>query len=124
MAESSPARVRSVLTALPRGARLINIGRGPVVSEGALIEALGSGHLAGAALDVFDQEPLPVGHPLWTMPGVIVSPHIGGDVPGWLDWYTRSFLDNLERYQSGRPLANVVDKQLGYVVDPLEETAA
>ena len=106
---------RSVLAALPRGAWLVNIGRGAVVDEAALIESLGSGRLSGAALDVFATEPLPPDHPLWALPNVIVSPHIGGDVPGWLESFSRSFLDELERFITGRPLKNVVDKRLGYV---------
>jgi phosphoglycerate dehydrogenase-like enzyme len=64
---------------------------------------------------VFEREPLPADHPLWSMPGVIVSPHIGGDVPGWEAWFTDAFLENLRRYRAGRPLLNVVDKRLGYV---------
>jgi phosphoglycerate dehydrogenase-like enzyme len=106
---------RSVLAALPLGAWLVNIGRGAVVDETALIEALGSGHLGGAALDVFETEPLPEDNPLWTMSNVIASPHIGGDVPGWLEWFSRSFLDELERFIAGKPFKNVVDKRLGYV---------
>jgi phosphoglycerate dehydrogenase-like enzyme len=90
------------------------------VAEGALIDAIRSGQLAGAALDVFEQEPLPSSHPFWDMQQVIVSPHIGGDTTGWMRWFTGAFLDNLERYRAGRPLRNVVDKRLGYVVDPID----
>ncbi|CAN5528479.1 D-2-hydroxyacid dehydrogenase [soil metagenome] len=103
------------LTLLPRGARLVNLGRGPIVDEAALLDALRSGHLAGAALDVFSSEPLPPGHPMWTAPGVIVSPHIGGDVHDTLAAFTRAFLANLARYRAGELLLNVVDKRLGYV---------
>jgi phosphoglycerate dehydrogenase-like enzyme len=103
------------LARLPRGARLLNLGRGPIVDEAALLDALRSGHLAGAALDVFAAEPLPPGHPLWSAPGVIVSPHIGGDVSDTLAAFTRAFLANLGRYRAGEPLLNVVDKRLGYV---------
>ena len=106
---------RSVLAALPQGAWLVNIGRGAVVDETALVEALRSGHLGGAALDVFAQEPLPADNPLWALSNVIVSPHIGGDAPGWLEWFSRSFLDELERFIAGRPFKNVVDKRLGYI---------
>lgn len=103
------------LALLPRGARLLNLGRGPIVDEDALLAALRSGQVAGAALDVFDREPLPAAHPLWSTPGVIVSPHIGGDVTDTLAAFTRAFLANLARYRAGQPLANVVDKRLGYV---------
>jgi phosphoglycerate dehydrogenase-like enzyme len=103
------------LASLPRGARLVNIGRGPLLVETALIEALRSGSLAGAALDVFQSEPLDPASPLWDMPNVIVSPHIGGDVVGTPDAFGQAFLANLRRYIAGEPLLNVVDKQAGYV---------
>jgi phosphoglycerate dehydrogenase-like enzyme len=106
------------LAALPHGARFVNIGRGPTVVEDALVEALRSGALAGAALDVFEQEPLPADSPLWDMPNVIVSPHIGGDEIGTPRAFTDAFLANLRRYLAGEPLANVVDKQLGWVPAP------
>ncbi len=93
----------------------MNIGRGPVLVESALVEALRSGALDGAALDVFEDEPLPAASPLWSMPNVIVSPHIGGDVADTPAAFARSFLANLERYIAGEPLADVVDKRLGYV---------
>lgn len=96
-------------------ARLVNVGRGGLVAEGDLVEALRAGRIAGAALDVFEDEPLPESSPLWDMPGVIVSPHMSGDVVGWRDELVRLFADNLGRYVSGRPLRNVVDKRLGYV---------
>jgi phosphoglycerate dehydrogenase-like enzyme len=103
------------LASLPAGARVVNIGRGPVLMEGALIESLRTGKLAGAALDVFEQEPLPADSPLWAMPNVIVSPHIGGDISDTPAVFTDAFLANLERYMRGQPLQNVVDKRLGYV---------
>jgi phosphoglycerate dehydrogenase-like enzyme len=103
------------LGSLPLGARVVNIGRGPVVVEPALIDALESGALAGAALDVFEREPLRLDSPLWDMPNVIVSPHIGGDVADTPAAFSRSFLANLERYMAGRPLSDIVDKRLGYV---------
>ena len=103
------------LAALPRGARFVNIGRGPTVVEPALIEALRSGHLAGAALDVFEQEPLPAESPLWDMPNVIVSPHIGGDEASTPRAFADAFLANLRRYLADEPLRNVVDKGLGFV---------
>jgi phosphoglycerate dehydrogenase-like enzyme len=112
------------LALLAPSARLVNIGRGSVVDEGALLAALREGRLAGAALDVFEREPLPADHPFWSMPGVIVSPHIGGDVPGWEAWFTEAFLENLRRYRDGRPLLNVVDKRLGYVPADVAELSA
>jgi phosphoglycerate dehydrogenase-like enzyme len=105
------------LALLPEGARFVNIGRGPTVVEGDLIEALRSGRLAGAALDVYEREPLAADSPLWDMPGVIVSPHIGGDVIDTPAAFTEVFLANLRRYLAGEPLHNVVDKRLGFVRD-------
>ncbi|TDC44657.1 D-2-hydroxyacid dehydrogenase [Actinomadura sp. KC345] len=96
-------------------ARLINVGRGALVAEADLVEALRAGRIAGAALDVFEDEPLPESSPLWDMPDVVVSPHMSGDVVGWRDELVRMFAANLDRYLSGRPLRNVVDKTLGYV---------
>ncbi|WP_372508996.1 D-2-hydroxyacid dehydrogenase [Actinomadura madurae] len=96
-------------------ARLINVGRGALVAEPDLVKALRARRIAGAALDVFEDEPLPPSSPLWDMPNVIVSPHMSGDVIGWRDELVRLFAANLGRYVSGRPLRNVVDKRLGYV---------
>ncbi|MGQ0483374.1 MAG: D-2-hydroxyacid dehydrogenase [Pseudonocardia sp.] len=104
-----------LLARLPATARLINVGRGALVVQDDLVDALRSGRLAGAALDVFATEPLPAEHPLWTLPGVIVSPHMSGDVVGWRDALVELFADNLGRYRTGRPLRNVVDKKQGYV---------
>jgi phosphoglycerate dehydrogenase-like enzyme len=105
----------SLLARLPPHARLINVGRGALVVEDDLVEALRGGRLAGAALDVFASEPLPAEHPLWTLPGVIVSPHMSGDVIGWRDALVELFAENLDRYRDGQPLRNVVDKTHGYV---------
>lgn len=95
--------------------RLINVGRGQLVDERALIAALQSGSIAGAALDVFEAEPLPPNSPLWTMPNVIVSPHMSADFHGWLEALADQFFENLDRWLHGQPLLNVVDKRLGYV---------
>ena len=103
------------IAAMKPGARLINVGRGALVDEEALIDALAHGHLTGAALDVFATEPLPAESPLWSMPGVIVSPHTAGEVHGWRQSLADLFAANLRRYQSGRPLLNVIDKTRGYV---------
>jgi phosphoglycerate dehydrogenase-like enzyme len=104
-----------VLGALgPRGF-VVNIGRGPTVVESDLIDALRAGTIAGAALDVFEEEPLPAGSPLWSMPNVLVSPHMSGDYVGFeIDMMT-VFTDNLQRWRRDEPLHNVVDTAVGYV---------
>jgi phosphoglycerate dehydrogenase-like enzyme len=107
----------SVLAAMKPGARLINVGRGGLVDEEALIDHLAAGRLAGAALDVFGQEPLPARSPLWDMPGVMISPHTAGETTSEREALVEVFLDNLTRHIEGRPLRNVVDKRRGYVVD-------
>lgn len=96
-------------------ARFINIGRGPLVDEGALVEALSKRWIAGAALDVFEDEPLPPDSPLWQVPGLIVSPHMSGDTIGWRDELGTQFVELYGRWEAGRSLPNVVDKQRGYV---------
>jgi len=106
---------KSELDAMRPTARLINVGRGGLVDEAALREALQEGTIAGAALDVFAEEPLPPDDPLWAMENVIVSPHMSADFHGWLDALADQFMDNLERWLIGEPLAHEVDKQLGYV---------
>jgi phosphoglycerate dehydrogenase-like enzyme len=101
------------LDLLPRGAYLVNIARGSIVDEEAMIAALQSGRLAGAGLDVFATEPLPAESPLWDLPGVIVSPHFS--IPrDWARPVVDTFVDNAERFLSGRRLRNVVNKKLGY----------
>jgi phosphoglycerate dehydrogenase-like enzyme len=96
-------------------ARLVNVGRGGLVVTDDLADALSAGRIAGAALDVFDTEPLPADSPLWTVPGLLVSPHMSGDTVGWLDDLAALYVDNLVRWLDGRPLRNVVDLRLGYV---------
>ncbi len=98
------------LELMQRSSRLINVGRGPIVDEEALLEALRAGEIAGAALDVFAEEPLPADHPLWDEPGVVVSPHQSGDFVGWREAFTDVFVENFRRWRSGQPLENVVDK--------------
>jgi phosphoglycerate dehydrogenase-like enzyme len=93
------------------GATFINIGRGGLVNEQALLDALKSGQVGTAALDVFVVEPLPKGHPFWSMEQVFVSPHMSADVHGWRDQLAEQFIANLARWAEGRPLNNVVDKQ-------------
>lgn len=105
----------AVLAAMKPSSYLVNLGRGPCVVEEDLVRALESGQIAGAALDVFDTEPLPAGHRLWTARSVTVSPHLSGDARGWKATLARQFIDNAERFVDGRPLVNVVDKRLGFV---------
>jgi len=100
--------------AMKPDAYLVNIGRGKVVDEAALITALHSGSLAGAGLDVFETEPLPGDSPLWDMSNVIITSHYAGISPVYDQRAMAIVLDNLRRYKSGQPLAHVVDKQLGY----------
>lgn len=102
------------LALLPPGAVLVNISRGPVVDEEALVSALRSGHLGGACLDVFATEPLPAGSPLWDMPNVIISPHSAATVAAENDLLTDLFIDNLRRWLAGRPLRNSYDRAAGY----------
>lgn len=96
------------------GAIVINVGRGPVIDEAALVEALRHGHLGGAALDVFEVEPLPPDSPLFQMQNVLISPHSADNTTTWLNDAMQCFLDNFERFHSGQPLSNVVDKHAGY----------
>jgi phosphoglycerate dehydrogenase-like enzyme len=105
----------AVFAAMSPGARFINVGRGSTVDEGALVSALEQGRIGGAALDVFEEEPLPTDSPLWAMPNVVVSPHMAGDFAGWRESVVELLVGNLERYLTGRPLQNVVDKERGYV---------
>lgn len=105
---------RAVLQAMPDHAYLVNVGRGPTVRTGDLVDALRAGRLRGACLDVFDTEPLPPSSPLWTIPGVTVTAHMSGDVVGWRDRLARQFLDLAETYLSGGTLPNLVDKRLGF----------
>jgi phosphoglycerate dehydrogenase-like enzyme len=93
---------------------VINIGRGPVIDEGALIAALESKKIRGAALDVFDVEPLPPGHAFYKLRNVLLSPHSADHTPGWRDQAVQFFLDNFARFMKGEPLENVVDKHAGY----------
>ncbi|MGU9957718.1 MAG: D-2-hydroxyacid dehydrogenase [Arenicellales bacterium WSBS_2016_MAG_OTU3] len=95
-------------------ARFINVGRGPCVNENDLIKALQSNKIAGAALDVYESEPLPESSPLWKLPNVFVSPHISGDFFEVDLVMVNKFLENFKRYKSNHPLLNLVDKKLGY----------
>jgi phosphoglycerate dehydrogenase-like enzyme len=105
---------REVFSEMRPNARFINVGRGSTVDEAALVEALRDAYIAGAALDVFEQEPLSPSSPLWDMPNVIVSPHMSGDFAGYRIAVVELFLENLGRYVEDKPLKNVVDKRLGF----------
>jgi phosphoglycerate dehydrogenase-like enzyme len=102
------------LEALGPGAVVINVGRGAVIQEAALVRALQERRLRGAALDVFDTEPLPPGHPFYRLDNVLLSPHCADHVPGWLDDAMQLFIENLERFRAGLPLQNLVDRSAGY----------
>jgi phosphoglycerate dehydrogenase-like enzyme len=95
---------------MQRTAFFINIGRGRTTRLDDLVEALRAGEIAGAGLDVFEQEPLPADHPLWTMPGVLITPHTAGFGPHLDERRFAVLLDNCRRFAAGQPLRNVVDK--------------
>jgi phosphoglycerate dehydrogenase-like enzyme len=105
---------RGEVAAMKPGAWLINIGRGRLVDDTALVEALRTGHLGGAALDVFTHEPLDSASPYWDLPNVIVTPHISGALEDYWVPLVALFSENLRRFEAGQPLLNVVDKEAGY----------
>ena len=107
---------RRTLGIMRRGSILINVARGPLVVEDDLVDALRSGQLAGAGLDVTAEEPLPRKSPLWSLPNCIITPHVGGQSARRIDDMTDFFCANLRRWLSGESLANLVDKRLGYPV--------
>jgi phosphoglycerate dehydrogenase-like enzyme len=102
--------------AMKPSAIVINVGRGPVIDEAALVRALQEKRISGAALDVFEKEPLPVESPLWDMENVLISPHCTDRTrdPDWLDMAMQLFVENFRRYLEGRELLNVIDKKAGY----------
>jgi phosphoglycerate dehydrogenase-like enzyme len=102
------------IAAMRRHAVLVNLGRGALVDEDALTAALAAGRIGGAGLDVFREEPLPAASPLWTMPNVIVTPHVSGLGPGLWERAMALFARNLSAFLEGRTLENVVDKRTGY----------
>jgi phosphoglycerate dehydrogenase-like enzyme len=102
------------LAVMTPGSLLVNVGRGPIVREAALVDALRSGQLAGAALDVFDVEPLPPRSPLWHLPNVIISPHCADATAATEDRSLEVFLANADRWRRGEPLRGVVDLAHGY----------
>lgn len=105
----------TVLAAAKPGVRVINVGRGELLDTDALVDRLATGHVAGAALDVFDTEPLPDDSPLWTTRNLVLTPHMSGDVVGWRRSLADVFVANFHRYIAGENLDNVVDKRLGFV---------
>jgi phosphoglycerate dehydrogenase-like enzyme len=102
------------LALLRPDALLVNVSRGKLVDEGALVAALTERPALGAALDVFEDEPLSSESPLWSLPNVLITPHIAGFRPDHWDAVTELFADNLRRFEAGQPLLNVVDKEAGY----------
>lgn len=107
------------LSRMRQGARLVNVGRGAVIVEEDLLAAIDSGHLGGAALDVFENEPLAAESPFWTRSNVLVSPHASGDLVGWRGRVVDRFEENLRRWNAGEPLRDVVDlKHLGVTGGP------
>ncbi len=97
-----------------RDAWLINIARGAIVDQAALVDALAQGWIGGAALDVFEEEPLPATSPLWDLPNVLITPHNSWSTPHFKRREAELFLDNLERFLRGEALRNVVDLSRGY----------
>jgi phosphoglycerate dehydrogenase-like enzyme len=100
--------------AMKPDAVIINVGRGPVIDEAAMVQALAQGKIKGAGLDVFEHEPLPAESPLYKMENVLVSPHCADNTPDWLDNAMKFFIAQFEHFQKGEPLQNIVDKHLGY----------
>ncbi len=93
---------------------VINVGRGPVIDQAAMVSALTSKRIRGAGLDVFEQEPIPVGDPIWQLDNVLVSPHCADNTKDWLNDAMRFFLRQYDRFEKGEPLENIVQKHLGY----------
>lgn len=105
---------RAALDAIKPGALLINVARGKLVDDDAVVDALRDGRLGGAALDVFSSEPLDPSSPYWDLPNVILTPHVSGALRDYWTPLVALFSENLRRFESGRALLNVVDKAAGY----------
>lgn len=103
-----------VLAMLPSHAVIVNIARGTLIDTEALVEALRAGAIGGAGLDVTDPEPLPPGHPLWSMPNVLITPHVANPDIAWRPNVAGRVEENLRRYLAGRPLLGVIDRIRGY----------
>jgi phosphoglycerate dehydrogenase-like enzyme len=104
----------AAFAAMKPSAVLINVGRGPVVDQAALVRALEQKKIRGAGLDVFEHEPIPAGDPIWSFENVLVSPHCADHTRDWLNDAMRFFLAQYERFRKGEPLRNIVEKRLGY----------
>jgi phosphoglycerate dehydrogenase-like enzyme len=104
----------AAFAAMKPNAVVINIGRGPVIDQAALVRALSAGRIKGAGLDVFEHEPIPPGDPIYKLENVLVSPHCADHTKDWLNDAMRFFIQQYERFRTGQPLENVVEKHLGY----------
>jgi phosphoglycerate dehydrogenase-like enzyme len=93
---------------------VINVGRGPVIHQAALVRALAAGKIKGAGLDVFEHEPIPPDDPIFKLPNVLISPHTADHTKDWLNQAMRFFLEQYQRFSNGQPLENIVEKHLGY----------
>jgi phosphoglycerate dehydrogenase-like enzyme len=113
-AETKGAVTRAVLQRLPPDAIVVNVSRGTLLDETALLDLLDAARLRGAALDVFSVEPLPPGHPFWRHPRVLVSPHVAAVTTRFWERETGLIVENIRRYLAGSPLANTVDPEAGY----------
>ena len=100
------------ISLLPKGARILNPGRGPLIDDAALLDALNSGHIAHATLDVFRVEPVPVDHPYWSHPNVTVTPHIAAATRPITS--AKEIALNIKRCEAGEPMLNLVDRKRGY----------
>ena len=113
-AESRHLIGEAELAAMKPTAVIVNIARGAVIDQEALVRALKAGRIGGAALDVTEPEPLPPDSELWGLENVMITPHISGGTPRYMDRAIELFCDNLRRYLAGEPLRNVVDPSAGY----------
>lgn len=102
------------LNTLKNDAVVINVGRGPIIDESALVRVLQDHRIKGAALDVFDREPLPEGHPFYRLENVLLSPHCADHTPGWADEAMKKFIENFQHFWNREPLINIVDRKAGY----------
>lgn len=107
---------RACFAAMPNQGYFVNLARGPIVNQSHLIEALRSGEIAGAGIDVYEEEPLPEASPLWSLENAVITPHLGGRSPEGFRNIRQIFCENLRRFTRGQPLLNIVDKQRGYVI--------